>query len=74
MPYGGHAGGLPGENILFTYDRYGQPQSTRGVNMIVAASTYSSAGEPLRHALGGIDQIALTFDRDTHTHRVNQSP
>ncbi|SDI98029.1 RHS repeat-associated core domain-containing protein [Actinokineospora alba] len=67
-----HAGGLPAENIQFTYDRFGQPQSTRGVNTIVAASTYSSAGEPLRYALGGLDQVALTFDRDTHTHRVNQ--
>ncbi|HVK26542.1 MAG TPA: RHS repeat-associated core domain-containing protein [Actinokineospora sp.] len=67
-----HAGGLPGENIQFTYDRHGQPLTTRGTNMIVAASTYSSAGEPLRYALGGLDQVALTFGRDTHTHRVSQ--
>ncbi|HVK26548.1 MAG TPA: RHS repeat-associated core domain-containing protein [Actinokineospora sp.] len=67
-----HAGGLPGENIQFTYDRHGQALTTRGVNMIVAASTYSSAGEPLRYALGGLDQVALTFGRDTHTHRVSQ--
>jgi RHS repeat-associated protein len=71
------AGGLPAEDIVIDYDRYGQPKSSFGYNYYVSASTYTAYGEPAQYTLGATSGTGnLNYDYDKHTRamtRVNLS-
>jgi RHS repeat-associated protein len=61
-------GGLPGEDIVVDYDRYGQPKATFGYNSYVSASSYTPFGEPSQYTLGVNNSTGwLSFDYDEHT-------
>lgn len=67
-------GGLPGERIAITYDRYGQPQATGGYNDYVDSTAYTSYGEPSQYRLGvNTSAGTLTFDRDSQTRLITQT-
>lgn len=67
-------GGLPYEDIVLNYDRYGQPTSTLGENSIVSASIYTSYGEPVRYTLGtGVSTGWLTYGYDAHTRDLTRA-
>jgi len=67
-------GGLPYEDLVIAYDRYGQPKSTLGENSIVSASTYTAYGEPIRYTLG-INSLtaSLAYGYDSHTRALTQA-
>ncbi|MFL6120361.1 MAG: RHS repeat-associated core domain-containing protein [Actinophytocola sp.] len=64
-------GGLPGEDVNTTFDRYGNPSRTAGYNVYVNASQYTPFGEPAKYTLGVNNSTgSLTYDRDAQTRRV----
>ncbi|WIX84937.1 RHS repeat-associated core domain-containing protein [Amycolatopsis sp. DG1A-15b] len=63
-------GGLPGEAIAITYDKYGKPLTTAGYNAYVSASHYTPYGEDSQFTLGPSNSQAwLTYDYDPQTRR-----
>ncbi|HEX7306793.1 RHS repeat-associated core domain-containing protein [Lentzea sp.] len=65
------AGGLPGEAISITYDRFGRPDKTTGYNVYVDKSQYTPFGENSQFALGpNTNQAWLTYDYDAQTRRL----
>ncbi|MCP2270239.1 RHS repeat-associated core domain-containing protein [Actinokineospora diospyrosa] len=63
-------GGLPGEALTFTVDRYGnQSQTYSNVWDYVSGSTYNAAGEATQYQLSsGNNAGTLSFERDARTH------
>lgn len=67
-------GGLPTEDIVIDYNRYGQPVSTFGYNSYVSASTYTPFGEPSQYTFGVVNSTGwLTYDYDRHTRDVTRT-
>ncbi len=66
-------GGLPGEVISFSYDRFGKPITEAGYNTYVQATTYTGYGEPKQFTLGPSSNNAyLSFDYDAHSRKPTQ--
>ncbi|HET9141279.1 MAG TPA: RHS repeat-associated core domain-containing protein, partial [Actinophytocola sp.] len=66
-------GGLPGEGITHTYNRYGNPHRTFGYNVYVDKSSYTAYGEAAQYTLGVNNATGwLTFDRDAQTRRISR--
>lgn len=64
-------GGLPGEAIGITYDKFGRATSTLGYNAYVSASQYTPFGENSQFTLGpSNNQAWLTYDYDAQTRRL----
>lgn len=68
------AGGLPGEAIGITYNKYGKPLTTTGYNAYVSESTYTPYGEPRQFTLGPSNNKAwLTYDYEPQTRRPQRT-
>ncbi|MCC8251616.1 RHS repeat domain-containing protein [Saccharothrix luteola] len=68
------AGGLPGEAIGVTYNKYGKPVTTAGYNAYVTDSIYTPYGEARQFTLGPSNNTAkLTYDYDAQTRRLTQT-
>jgi RHS repeat-associated protein len=64
-------GGLPGEAIGITYDKFGKPLTTLGYNAYVSASKYTPFGENSQFTLGpSNNQAWLSYDYDAQTRRL----
>jgi RHS repeat-associated protein len=64
-------GGLPGEVIGITYDKFGHPLTTAGYNAYVSASTYTPFGETSQLTFGPPGGLAwLSHDYDPQTRRL----
>ncbi|MEU4769778.1 colicin E3/pyocin S6 family cytotoxin [Actinosynnema sp. NPDC023794] len=74
QPPTANRGGLPGEVIGTTYDKYGKPVTTAGYNAYVTASVYTPYGESRQFTLGPSNNTAkLTYDYDAQTRRLTQT-
>ncbi|MEU4742211.1 RHS repeat-associated core domain-containing protein [Actinosynnema sp. NPDC023658] len=73
-PATNNRGGLPGEIVTTSYNKYGKPVTTAGYNVYVADSTYTPYGEARQFTLGPSNNTAkLTYDYDAQTRRLTQT-
>ncbi|WP_447003144.1 putative adhesin [Saccharothrix isguenensis] len=64
-------GGLPGEVIGITNDKFGKPVTTQGYNAYVSASKYTPYGENSQFTMGPSTSSAwLSYDYDAQTRRL----
>lgn len=65
------AGGLPGEAIAISYDRFGRAVTMQGYNTYVAAAAYTPFGEARQYTMGPSNNKAwLTYEYDEQTRKL----
>ncbi|MBM7775947.1 RHS repeat-associated protein [Actinokineospora baliensis] len=68
-------GGLPGEALSFTVDKYGNRlKSTSAAFDYVSGSVYNASGEAVEYQLSSLGNAGkFSFERDPRTHRLSRS-
>jgi len=66
-------GGLNGEAIGITYNKYGLATTSTGYNAYVTGASYTPFGEPSSYTLGASNNTSrLSFDYDAQTRRTSK--